>query len=484
MGQSRILHRTGHSLLYRRQGIYRFRRFVPKALREIIGQREIKVSLRTTDLGTAKRRLALEVIKSDRRFEEARRILANPDARAFRAVQQDVEHRRKWPRTDDELDAESLALTDALEAATDGTPTDERRVGFDGKNRKMFLPPMRPDPVRAKILRAVLDARQSDPDGIQASSEDNPTLSVLFDRWRSERTPPPKTWQEWTTARKRFEQVLGGDVPVRLITKAHVRAYKESLLRTPKRHGNSAVLSPASVTKGLGAIRSVLAWAVDQGYLDVNPADGIRHAGARSAEQRSRRLPYDADDLNRIFGQKRPAGADTWLPLLGLWTGARLEELGGLRVEDMKDEGDVPYIFIRASDGRRLKNRGSERRVPLHPELVRAGFLDYVAERKRVGDTLLFPELRADAHGTRTRMWGKRFARHVRHVCGVTDKRKASFHSLRHSFVDAARAVMIEEHRHAITGHSGGGVGRTYGTSVPLSVLAESMAKVRYDGLG
>jgi hypothetical protein len=42
---------------------------------------------------------------------------------------------------------------------------------------------------------------------------------------------------------------------------------------------------------------------------------------------------------------------------------------------------------------------------------------------------------------------------------------------------------MIEEHRHAITGHSGGGVGRAYGTSVPLSVLAESMAKVRFEGI-
>jgi integrase len=333
------------------------------------------------------------------------------------------------------------------------------------------------------MLRAVLDARQSDPDGLQASSEDNPTLSVLFDRWRAERTPPSKTWQEWTTARKRFEQVLGGDVPVRSITKAHFRAYKESLLRTPKRNGNSAMLSPASVTKGLGAIRSVLAWAVGQGYLDVNPADGVRHAGARSAEQRSRPLPYDTDDLKRIFSQQRKPGVDHWLPLLGLWTGARLEELGGLRVEDVKESDGVPYIFIRAADGRRLKNRGSERRVPLHPELVRAGFLDYVTERKRAGDTLLFPELRADAHGTRTRMWGKRFARHVRLVCGVTDKRKASFHSFRHAFVDAARAVMIEEHRHAITGHSGGGVGRTYGTGVPLSVLAESMAKVRYPGM-
>jgi len=68
------------------------------------------------------------------------------------------------------------------------------------------------------------------------------------------------------------------------------------------------------------------------------------------------------------------------------------------------------YSLLYRSDGRRLKNRGSERRVPLHPELVRAGFLDYVTARRRNGDGLLFPELRADAHGTRTRMWGKMFS--------------------------------------------------------------------------
>src|SRR5262249_32502996 len=146
MGQQRILLRTGFSLLYRRQGIYRFRKFVPKELREILGKREIKVSLRTTDLDTAKRRLAVQALNADRLFEEDRRVLANADARAFRAVQQDIEDRRKRPRTDDELDAESLGLTDALEVAVEG-------------NAKR-----RPDPVQAKILRAVLDARQWDPE--------------------------------------------------------------------------------------------------------------------------------------------------------------------------------------------------------------------------------------------------------------------------------------------------------------------------------
>jgi integrase len=221
-------------------------------------------------------------------------------------------------------------------------------------------------------LRAILDARQSDPDALQVTSEENPPLSILFDRWHAERQFPPKTWAEWNTSRKRFEQVIGGDFPVRSITKAHVRAYKESLLRTPKRHG-STTLSPSSVQKGLAAIRAALAWGVSQGYLEVNVADGIRHAGARH-EHRVSRLPYDADDLRKIFGQQRSAGADTWLPLLGLWTGARLEELGGLRVQDVKDNDTVPHLFIRGtcsfeapiSDGSRTRAASVEYRcIPL-----------------------------------------------------------------------------------------------------------------------
>jgi hypothetical protein len=38
--------------------------------------------------------------------------------------------------------------------------------------------------------------------------------------------------------------------------------------------------------------------------------------------------------------------------------------------------------------------------------------------------------------------------------------------SFRHAFVDACREVISEDGRHAFTGHSEGGVGRSYGTDV------------------
>jgi len=40
---------------------------------------------------------------------------------------------------------------------------------------------------------------------------------------------------------------------------------------------------------------------------------------------------------------------------------------------------------------------------------------------------------------------------------------------------------MPEDHHDQITGHSNGSVGRSYGRGVPLRVLAESMAKVRFN---
>src|SRR5438552_6533238 len=110
---------TGFSLLYRRPGIYRFRRVVPKELRDIIGHREIKVSLRTTDPDEAKRRAAREAIKADQRIAEARRILANPAARSQRIVQEHEDAHRRRPRTAAELEDESTVIADALERETD-----------------------------------------------------------------------------------------------------------------------------------------------------------------------------------------------------------------------------------------------------------------------------------------------------------------------------------------------------------------------------
>lgn len=101
--------------------------------------------------------------------------------------------------------------------------------------------------------------------------------------------------------------------------------------------------------------------------------------------------------------------------------------------------------------------------------------------REQRGDRV-FPELKKDSHGTLTRMWSKRFRHYARSV-GLTDPRK-TFHSLRHTFKGACRRAGLNEEIHdALTGHTNGSVGRSYGLGVPMTVLAEAVAKVKYPAI-
>jgi integrase len=424
-------------------------------------------SLGTTDKHVALRRLPGVKADVDRAFREAEESVRNPSVAAYRAV----EEWRQWraqtpPRLDPEwgndLDEEGMDfhITSALEDDDRG----ERRL----------------DPVeRAKLLALLKRHEHGD--------ADNPPLSLLFDRYNAERKLPPKTKLEWDGVLRRFKESVGGiDLPVRHITQAHIRGFKAALLATTGRTGKT--LSPATVKKSMGALASVLSWGKREGYLTTNPAEGFTVATAKG-DPEDRRLPYSADDLAKLFSReaveaRKGRPADEWLPWLALYTGARLEELGQLRVTDVRVEDGLPYLAIEGGNGKHLKTRSSRRRIPVHPELVRLGFLNLVAERRAAGsnDERLFPKLKATSLGSLTAAWSKWWGHHARKVCGIIDPRK-TFHSFRHLWKDAARAVMPEEHHDAITGHSNGSVGRSYGTGVPLKVLAESVARIRFAGM-
>lgn len=415
--------------------VFQYRREVLQLLRSILG-REIKHSLGTSDLGVAQKRWAEVHAQVEQRIAEATAGRKSPAIAAYKAVQAHVPG--DW-RAEEGLD---LHLTSMLEQPN-------------------------LDPHRRAAVEALLNRRDND-------GADNPPLSILFGRYYAEKKLRPKTRLEWDGVLKRFVATVG-DLPVKAISQANVRALKASLLATKGRTGGT--LSPATVKKTLGALAAVLAWAQSEGYAASNPAARITIDATDSDE--SGRLPYSAEDLKVIFGTKREGNANHWLPWLALYTGARLEELGQLRTADVRVEDGVDYLAIEPGDGKRVKTKSSRRRVPIHPELIKLGFLAFVESQKEAGEVRLFPELK----GTRfslTAAWSKWWGRHARGL-GITDRRKV-LHSFRHGWKTAARSVMSEELHDAITGHSNGSVGRAYG-SVPLRVLAESMAKVRFSGL-
>lgn len=83
--------------------------------------------------------------------------------------------------------------------------------------------------------------------------------------------------------------------------------------------------------------------------------------------------------------------------------------------------------------------------------------------------------------------WSKWFGRYKRQI-GI-ENGACVFHSFRHHFKDALRNAGVSgDINDALTGHAGGGVGRSYGAKETirrfgLPRLAEAVAKVEYPGL-
>jgi integrase len=408
-------------------GVWRYRRTVPPRLRSIIGPYQVVRSL-GKDEETAKRRYAVAKAEVERLFSEAEKAVSNPSVAAYKAVEEWRLMRAQRPAEDDEEATLDEGITTLLE-----------------RNHL--------DPHQRAVLEGLL-RRQAD-DGA-----DNPPLSLVFERYYGERKLPARTKTEWDYVLRRFKETVGADLPVRSVTQAHVRSFKADLLATKRANGSA--VAPKYVQKLLSALRAVLSWAKRQGYVTTNVAEGITQLVTKD-DPTDRRLPFTVEQARAIMEKLPEQGAMRWLWLIGLYSGARLNEIAGLRREDVREVDGVLCLDITPHDGRGLKNRSSRRTVPVHPALIAAGF------------TVAVLPFKSDGH-----YYSKRVNPWLREVVGIADSR-LSFHSTRHTFKDRLRAARVPEHeQRTIMGHAGNSVADGYGLGYPMGVLAEAVSKVRY----
>jgi integrase len=361
---------------------------------------------------------------------------------------------------------------------------------------------------------------------LKASQAPNSALlSAAYEGWKKAKNATGRTADEFERAVSLFIQ-LHGDLPLASITRTHVRQFVEAMQDVPRRrsgdllkaslpeivaygrnHPEVPKITAATINKNLSGVQAVAVWAWEKGGFipdDFRWADPF--AKMRLDEEDSEREPFSSADLSSIFGSgvfreaERPAGgrgeAAFWLPLLALFTGARLAELGQLSVDDVQAvEGKAASLIkIRRDSKRRksLKSDNAARVIPLHHELRRIGFLDYVESVRRTGgdDAWLFAGTSPQA-ARGSAAYSKWFGRYLRDSCGVTDTNKV-FHSFRHAFKDALRAAEVQEDlSDALTGHSNQSVGRSYGAKgadamikrFTLPRMVAAIERVRYPGL-
>jgi integrase len=345
------------------------------------------------------------------------------------------------------------------------------------------------------------------------------SLRTAYEGWDKMEQRPISTRMEFSRGIDRFIE-LHGDLDVAQINRGHVRAFRDDAQLVPKRrtgklrkaplpelakysreHPGTVCIGPATINKWLTCLQGVLNWARKNGVIpdEIRWTDPV--AGMRLKVPRSKRRPWEPEELSVLFSSAiylqaaRPTGgkgeAAYWLPLLALYSGARLNELAPMCANDVKFDAASGVRFLTviedAEEGRTLKTETSVRAVPIHPELMRIGFMEFVDQVRSNGgqSARLFPKLQKGSKGGFGEAFSKWFGRYKRSL-GI-DNEKSVFHSFRHGFKDALRAAGVNEDvNDALTGHGGGNpVARGYGSDnmvrrFGISKLNAAVEKAQY----
>lgn len=190
-------------------------------------------------------------------------------------------------------------------------------------------------------------------------------------------------------------------------------------------------LSDESVKDYCQKMSGFFEWCQLNELTDINPFKAIRFKKTRRDSEAKN--AYTPIELEKIFG----AIASTkhqhrhpyyfWLPLLGYFTGARLNELCQLyRADICQFEGIWVIQIDDRFEGQKLKNQTSRRIVPIHDQLIAHGFIEFV---QSVQHERVFPELKEsrDGFGSAASKW---FGR-LKSKLGFG--RGHDFHSFRHT---------------------------------------------------
>ncbi|MGN5595357.1 site-specific integrase [Stutzerimonas nitrititolerans] len=329
----------------------------------------------------------------------------------------------------------------------------------------------------------------------------------------------------WTNPRTRITmhsrleglaELIGGHRTLDSLSRSDFNALRDQLRCYPKnRHrlratryqplgqiiqnGKYEAINARTAKKFFELARAVVGYAHDQGYLKENLAAGLTFSTKGSPTPRKRTYsPRQIEQLlnGPVYTLKEPPrwrldDYRFWLPILGLYSGARLSELCQLQLGDIREELGVWVISITSSGARQLKTADSERLVPLHKVLLDAGFLEFHQQRLGAnnGDlsAQLFDSIRvyrdlSPGHvASRWFIGSSKEDQGYLGQCGLGDD-ELTFHGLRHTFINQFRRQKLDMLiGKALVGHADRSTTGGYGDCYPSYVLKEELDKIDFE---
>lgn len=272
-----------------------------------------------------------------------------------------------------------------------------------------------------------------------------------------------------------------GDLDVNQYSPDQAVAYKNRLLAL----GGSA----SAINAKTSFLRSLFEYAINNNlFFTANPFERVKISTKAKLKKQVRSYkPFEDDDLKIIFEElkyraflKKPDYH--WLPFLSLYTGARVEELASLKLDQITKVDGV-LVFDIQHDA--AKNSNSVRKIPLPDIILKSKFLDYVEQVKATKATHLFPHLKDGKNGFSKNM-SRRFGEYLDKL-EIKDDRKV-FHSFRTTFINSMTNLNVHPAiLMAIVGHYEQGKVdfssphfTNYQQDKPMKILKEAMDKLTY----
>jgi integrase len=354
-------------------------------------------------------------------------------------------------------------------------------------------------------------------------------LAIQFMKFKEEDAAENRTGQKWLD--KQHAQVdllceiVGKDTPIHKIDFDECMRIRGLIARMPANRTkiykdlplNEAIaraetekkprLSPFTQERYLASLREILDLAAKKRLISVNPAEGITPLKRETLSDAAKRIPFTDEQLKQFFDsdyyracakhsppyQRAKHGWRFWLPLMCLFMGLRPNEACQMSADDVKRTSKGTwYVDIVGSDdddavgagAKTLKTASSRRKVPIHPELIKTGFLSFAKEQKEASGSRLFPDLKADQYGNHASYALKRFRDNFL-PGAITLNPRQTFYSFRHNFRDALRQIGAPpDALQALGGWSQGKLtSDSYGDKSDPDYQARFMKRVAFPGL-
>ena len=250
-----------------------------------------------------------------------------------------------------------------------------------------------------------------------------------------------------------------------------------------------------NVSKKWERIKSMFVWARANGYIAENFAAGI---GIKS--KATVREKFSDGDLKLLFESEEykthafEEAFQFWVPLIALFSGARLEEICQLHLADVKahEQGHF-FHFTTAVDSeagdightKNLKNDSSDRLCPVHQKLIDLGLLIYIESQRDQGYKRLFTELKPDGQGKvspRVSEWFTEY-RKRKGVGAKSDRSTKVFHSFRHTMIAQLEQKGVpQDVREKLSGHKSKSITvSVYGSTGLDQRLVSNLAKLQFE---